>query len=115
MRSRYLIHHPDRAHFVTSTIVEWLPVFTSPACCDILVNALRYCREHKHLKIYAWVILDNHFHAILAAPDLSAVLRDFKSFTAHEILKQLVAAGHTVRILVRNSDSSQVRKLYQTR
>jgi putative transposase len=89
MRSRYLIYHPDRAHFVTSTIVEWLPIFTSPACCDILVNSLRHCREHKMLKIYAWVILDNHFHAILAAPDLSAVLRDLKSFTAYEILKQL--------------------------
>jgi REP element-mobilizing transposase RayT len=89
MRSRYLIHHPDRAHFVTSTIVEWLPVFTSPACCDILVNSLQHCREHKNLKIYAWVIMDNHFHAILAAPDLSAILRDLKSFTAHEILKQL--------------------------
>jgi putative transposase len=89
MRSRYLIYHQDRAHFVTSTIVEWLPIFTSPACCDILVNSLRHCREHKMLKIYAWVILDNHFHAILAAPDLSAVLRDLKSFTAYEILKQL--------------------------
>jgi REP element-mobilizing transposase RayT len=89
MRSRYLIHHPDRAHFVTSTIVEWLPVFTWPACCDILVNSLQHCREHKHLKIYAWVIMDNHFHAILSAPDLSAVLRDLKSFTAYAILKQL--------------------------
>jgi putative transposase len=89
MRSRYRVHHPDRAHFVTCTIVEWLPVFTSTACCDIVVNSLQHCREHKMLKIYAWVILDNHFHAILAAPDLSAVLRDLKSFTAGEILKQL--------------------------
>jgi hypothetical protein len=30
-----------------------------------------------------------HFHAILAAPDLSAVLRDLKSFTAAKILEQL--------------------------
>jgi REP element-mobilizing transposase RayT len=78
---------------VTSTIIEWLPVFTSQACCDILVNSLQHCRERKGLKIYAWVILDTHFHAILAAPDLSAVLRDFKSFTAHQILKQLDVEG----------------------
>jgi putative transposase len=89
MRSRYRVHHPDRAHFVTCTIVEWLPVFTSAACCDILVSSFEYCRQHKMLKIYAWVILDNHFHAILAAPDLSAVLRDLKSFTAAQILEQL--------------------------
>jgi REP-associated tyrosine transposase len=86
MRSRYRVHHPDRAHFVTCTIVEWLPVFTSSACCDIVLKSLRHCRHHKSLKIYAWVILDNHFHAILAAPDLSAVLRDLNSFTAQESL-----------------------------
>jgi putative transposase len=91
VRSRHLIHEPHRAYFVTGTIVEWLPVFTSAACCDLLVNSLNYCRAHKGLKIYAWVILDNHFHAILAAPDLSAVLRDLKSFTAMKIVEQLQA------------------------
>src|SRR5205085_9091675 len=29
MRSRYRINEPDAAHFITSTIVEWLPVFTT--------------------------------------------------------------------------------------
>ena len=43
--------------------------------------------------IYAWVVLDNHFHGILAAPDLSGVLRDWKSFTAKQILRQLEAEG----------------------
>jgi len=93
MRSRYRVHHPDRAHFVTCTIVEWLPVFTSAACCDILVRSLEHCRQQKSLKIYAWVILDNHFHGILAAPNLSPVLRDLKSFTARELLTQLEIEG----------------------
>jgi hypothetical protein len=38
MRSRYRIHTPEIAHFVNSTIVEWLPIFTSGASCDILVR-----------------------------------------------------------------------------
>jgi REP element-mobilizing transposase RayT len=37
--------------------------------------------------------MDNHLHAILAAPDLSAVLRDLKSFTAKAILQLLTAEG----------------------
>ncbi len=93
MRSRYRVHHPERAHFVTCTIVEWLPVFTSPACCDIVVKSFEHCREHKELRIYAWVILENHLHAILAAPDLSSLLRDLKSFTAARILEQVAAEG----------------------
>ncbi len=89
MRSRYLVHDSTLSHFVTTTIVEWLPVFTTAATCDILVESLKFCREHKSLKIYAWVILDNHFHAILAAPDLAGTLADFKKFTARRILEQL--------------------------
>jgi REP element-mobilizing transposase RayT len=93
MRSRYRVHHPERAHFVTCTIVEWLPVFTSQACCDILVRSLEHCRRNKGLKIYAWVILDTHFHAILAASDLASVLRDLKSFTTRQVLRQLELGG----------------------
>ncbi|HEY3900282.1 MAG TPA: transposase [Chthoniobacter sp.] len=91
MRSRYLVHEPNRPHFVTGTIVEWLPVFSTGACCDILVNSLVYSRGHKGLKIHGWVILDTHFHAVLAAPDLSAVLRDIKSFTAKLLVEQVSA------------------------
>jgi len=91
MRSRYLIHEPDNAHFVTSSIVAWMPVFTKAARCDILTESLAYCRDHKGLKIYGWVILDNHFHAILAAPDLSRTLADLKRFTAQRLLDQLEA------------------------
>jgi putative transposase len=89
MRSRYRIHSPEIAHFVTSTIVEWLPIFTSSAYCDIVVRSLLHCREHKGLKVYAWVVLESHFHAILAAPDLPRTLADLKKFTAREILTQL--------------------------
>ncbi|MEI7958880.1 MAG: hypothetical protein WCI40_07200 [Verrucomicrobiota bacterium] len=70
---------------MTSTIVAWLPVFTTSARCDILVQSLAYCRMHKGLVIYGWVILDNHFHAILAAPDLPRVLADLKRHTAQQL------------------------------
>jgi putative transposase len=89
MRSRYRINEPNVAHFITSTVVGWLPIFTKAARCDIVVAALQYCRVHKALKIYAWVILDNHLHAILAAPDLSRVIADFKRHTARRLVEQL--------------------------
>jgi len=82
VRSRYRINNPDVAHFITCTVVAWLPIFTKAVRCDVIVESLEYCRAHKALKIYAWVILDNHLHAILAAPDLSRVIADFKRHTA---------------------------------
>jgi putative transposase len=89
MRTSYRVHEDHLAHFVTATIVAWLPVFTTAARCDILVESLKYCRAHKGLRIHAWVILDNHFHAILAAPDLSQTLADLKRHTARRILDLL--------------------------
>ncbi len=91
MRSRYAIRESHLTYFITSTIVEWLPVFTTSACCDILVNSLLHCREHKALQIHAWVIMDNHFHAILTAPDLASIVADFKRFTARALLEQIKA------------------------
>src|SRR5438876_6156862 len=89
MRSRYRIREPHAAHFVTSTIVAWLPVFTAATRCDILTEAWQYCRKHKGLRVHAWVILDNHFHAVLSAADLMQVMRDFKRHTAQRIVEKL--------------------------
>jgi putative transposase len=93
MRNRYRVNDENAAHFITSTIVEWLPVFTTQVCCDILVRSLEYSRAHKRLKIYGWVIMDNHFHAVVSAPVLSPTIADLKKFTAHAILEQLKTEG----------------------
>src|SRR5208282_5945626 len=89
MRSRYRIHEPEAPHFITATVVEWLPVFTTAACCDILVRALEHCRAHKELRVHSWVILDNHFHAIVAGRALAETIRDWKRYTARVLLQQL--------------------------
>ncbi len=74
---------------MTGTVVNWLPLFITAPRFDILVEALAYCRKEKALQIYAWVILDTHFHAILSAPDLSRVLADLKRHTARRLIEQL--------------------------
>ena len=93
MRSRYLVHQPHLAHFVTCTVVEWIPVFTSEARCQVLADSLAWCQAHKGLRIHAWVILDNHFHAILSADDLSRVMADLKRHTTKQLLSRFVDEG----------------------
>ena len=89
MRSRYAVREEHHAHFVTSTIVEWLPVFITSACCDLIVEAFDYCRKHKGLKLYGWVIMPNHFHAVVQSAALSRVMADLKKFTARSLIEQL--------------------------
>ena len=95
MRSRYTVREKERAHFVTSTIVDWLPIFTTQACCDILAGSLAFCRREKGLRLYAWVIMENHFHAVVHADDLPRVMADLKKFTAGKLLAQLEAERRT--------------------
>lgn len=89
MRSRYRILERDFAHFITGTTVAWLPIFTTATRCDILVQGFEHCRQHKALKVHAWVTLETHFHDIVAAPDLARVLADLKRHTARRIIEQL--------------------------
>jgi putative transposase len=95
MRSRYRINEEDKAHFITATIAEWLPVFTTQRCCEIIVQSLVYCREHRDLRIYSWVVMDNHLHAIVSGPELARVLQSFKRHTATAILEELDNDGRS--------------------
>jgi hypothetical protein len=38
-RNRYHFAEPDRPHFLTCTLVEWLPVFTRPETAQVLFDA----------------------------------------------------------------------------
>ncbi len=89
MHSRYHIQQKDHPRFVTGSVVAWLPVFTSAARCDILVEALASFRAQKRLEVYGWVIMDSCFRAVLRAPRLPAVLADLKRFTARRSIEQL--------------------------
>lgn len=86
MRSRYKIAEPESPHFITCTIVDWLPVFTRARYFDVITASLTFCRQHKGLRLHAYVILDNHFHLIINSDNLSHVVRDFKRHTAKEII-----------------------------
>ncbi len=86
MRSRYKIVELEAPHFITCTIVGWLPVFTRIKYLDLITASLAFCRQQKGLRLHAYVILDNHLHLAVSADNLSQVMRDFKRHTAKEIL-----------------------------
>ena len=78
-------------YFLTMTIVGWIDVFTRKQCAQIILDSFKYCQEKKGLILYAYVIMGSHLHLIASAKEnssgLSAIIRDFKSFTSKEIIK----------------------------
>ena len=78
--------------FVTSTVVDWVDVFTRPLYKNIVVDSLRYCQQNKELEIYAWVLMTNHLHMIVGTSgvmSLGEVMRDFKKFTAKAVVRAI--------------------------
>ena len=83
-------------YFTTSTVIDWMDVFTRPIYKHIVIDSLKYCQAHKGLEIYAWVLMTNHLHMIVAMSDyisgrasIGDVLRDFKKFTSKSIVKAI--------------------------
>jgi putative transposase len=89
MRSHYKIHDSEGVYFLTSTVVEWIPIFTSKPYFDILISSILYCQKNLSLSVFAYIILDNHFHMVCLAPELSKVLQSLKRHTAKMIIGQL--------------------------
>jgi len=88
-RSRYRIYENQSPHFLTCTVVDWLPLFSSPAVVEMLYTSWRFLQVHERMIIYAYVIMENHLHLVAASPDLSKEIGDFKSFTARQIVDDL--------------------------
>lgn len=88
-RSRYVITEPDKPHFLTCTVMEWLPIFTRPPTVQIILESWRYLREHEGLRLYGYVILENHLHFVAQAERLDLCSSRFKSYTAKRIIEYL--------------------------
>jgi REP element-mobilizing transposase RayT len=88
-RTRYRIIETSQPHFLTCTVVGWLPVFTRPETVQVVLDSWRFLQERHRLELYGYVILENHLHLIASAKDLSKEIGDFKSFTARRVIDYL--------------------------
>jgi hypothetical protein len=77
-RDRYRITEPDKPHFLTCTVLEWLPVFTRPETVGIILDSWRYLREHGGLRLHGYVVLENHLHFIAQAERLDNCVKRFR-------------------------------------
>jgi putative transposase len=89
MSVKYKFRNPEGLHFVTFATVNWVDVFTRNIYKDILISSIKHCIEKKGLEVYAYTIMTNHVHLIIAASGTEKpenIMRDMKKFTAFEII-----------------------------
>lgn len=107
----------DHPYFITCTIVGWVDLFTRDRYCDIITESLRYCMINKGLKVFEYVIMPSHVHIICQQLDgkLADVIRDFKSFTAKEILKAINEPGESRREWLLEMFSQSAKRIQQNK
>ncbi|PKG40274.1 REP-associated tyrosine transposase [Psychromonas sp. Urea-02u-13] len=96
-RSRYKIIQQDAPHFVTLTVLHWIPVFTRPQTVDIILNSLRFLMA-EGLNVHAYVILENHLHLVVQSDQLGKDLARLKSYTAKQLIAYLTT--HHVKTIL---------------
>ena len=88
-RSRYRFGEDHYPHFMTTTVVAWLPVFSYPRFAEIILDSWRFLQIEREIDILAFVIMENHLHWIAVGPQLGKRVGEFKSFTATSIIKEM--------------------------
>jgi REP element-mobilizing transposase RayT len=91
MSTGYQIEDQFAMYFITSTVVDWVDVFTRQRYRDIVIGSLNFCCKNRGLKVYGYVVMSNHIHLIVSSEPgtISDTLRDFKRFTATNIIEQI--------------------------
>ena len=88
-RSRYKVYEPTYPHFVTCTVLHWIPLFTRQESVQIIIDSLKFLQQKDNLKLYDYVILENHLHMVVQSDDIDKSIKSFKQYTAKALLELL--------------------------
>ena len=59
-RSRYRFGEVGFPHFLTCTVVGWLPVFTRLETVQIVLDSWQFLQDQDRLVLLGYVVLENH-------------------------------------------------------
>ena len=88
---------PEHLYFVTTKAEGYAHLFQRDMVKRLLLDSLDCLRARHRMKLFAFVIMPNHFHLIgqFSADDtLADVLRDLKRDTADRLIRHLKAEGN---------------------
>ena len=94
MSRKYKFRDAQGIYFVSTAVVYFIDVFTRRLYKNKVVESLAYCQKEKGLIVYGYVIMSNHLHLLIgkgirAENEFSEIIRDFKKYTAMQIIKSI--------------------------
>lgn len=88
-RTRYKIYNQHQPHFLTMTIVEWIPLLMNKDIVSMVLDSITFVQKERSLTLFAFVIMEHHLHLIASNDHLTKTIKEFKSFTARSIIDYL--------------------------
>ncbi|QNS15560.1 REP-associated tyrosine transposase [Mannheimia bovis] len=88
MNRKYKMRNSDGAYFVSFATVYWIDVFIREIYFQAIIQSLAFCHKEKGMQIYGYCIMPSHIHLLFQAKNQNPteVLRDFKKFTANQLI-----------------------------
>src|SRR5574341_295584 len=96
MKHIYLDNH---LYFITSVTHQREKLFSHPENCEILTHNIKYYRDHLGFKLLAYVIMPDHFHAIIHVPEnqtIATIIHDIKRFSSIQIGRRINRMGRPI-------------------
>jgi putative transposase len=90
----HIVHRVRQAgvYFVTSRTWQSRALFKNPEVAQILLDQLLSCRDRGSYKLHPFVVMPDHFHALLTPSDetsLEKAMQMIKGRSSHRIKQQL--------------------------
>ena len=97
MSHRYKAKLKGELYFITVTVVDWVDLLTRPLYQDSIIESLKYCQKSKGLYVHAYVIMSNHWHAIVSSDEqsLERIMRDMKKFTSKRLIELIQSTNES--------------------
>ena len=106
VQARISWNNKSALYFVTPTVVSWYYIFDRHDRWQILADSFQYLQKTRGLEIHAYVFMLNHVHLIIQAPNVAAVMRDFKPHTTRQIKSSLTASEPQMLDLFTRADGT---------
>lgn len=75
-RSRYKIYEEHYPYFLTSSIIEGIPLFKDPFIVQFILNGLIFLQQDRGIELNAYVIMENHMHLIVKGEGLAKHIKN---------------------------------------
>lgn len=95
-RSRFKFHENNHPYFITSSIVDGIPLFSDPHIANIVLHSFGFIQTEWDVKLFGYVIMENHLHCTLQHKNPSKIVKSFKSYTAKMIINSLEKRGRSL-------------------